>query len=112
MKINYHNVKIPHVSEFNKKQKVLLFCSLALISAIIASYFTLSYNFSKQAAISKLKNAILKKDTKTVISLMKSSDKNLILDDKNVNIFISYLNKNSKSLDELISTLNKQSITP
>lgn len=111
MKINFNNIKIPRISEFNKKQKILLFLSLALISAAIALYCTLSYNFSKEAAISKFKNAISKKDTKTVMSLMKSSDKNLILNDKNINIFISYLNKNHKDMDELISTLNKQSIT-
>lgn len=95
----------------DNKKIILAFCILALISATIALYFTISYNFSKQAAISKLKNAILKNDSKTILTLMKSSDEKLILNNQNVNMFVTYLNKNLKSLNELILTLNKQAVT-
>lgn len=108
MKINIDNIKSVEINKFTKKQKVLLFCTLALISGIIALYFNITYNFSKQGMISKLRNAVLSKDSKTVASLIKFSDKNLVLDDKNVMPFITYLNENPKELDELILKLNKQ----
>lgn len=108
MKTNIKNLSNFEISKFTKNQKILLFSTLAIISAIIAVYFTLSHNFGKYGTISKFEAAVLNKDTKTLASLLKASDKSLVLDDKNINMFITYLNKDHSNLNEVVLALNKQ----
>lgn len=82
--------------------------SAVILSAFIVFCIIMTYSLSKQNTVSRLQKAILKKDTKTVISLIKSSDKRLRIDTKNANILIEYLNSDQKELIKLISTLNEQ----
>lgn len=96
------------LNKLSKKQKLLLFGTIAILSAFIALYLSLSTMYGKQGTISKLERAISDKDVKKVMSLIKSSDKKLVIDKNNANIFLSYLNKNTNKKTELINVLRKQ----
>lgn len=92
-----------------KKQKILLCSAGAIVLLVFIFYYALSYTCSRSYTISMLKNALLENDCKTAASLIRSSDKRLIINEKTIKSFFDYLNENPQNVQELVSTLYKQS---
>lgn len=76
--------------------------------AILLIYSSLSYRYGKLGAISRLQSAIESKDTEAAAKLIKSSDKNLIFDEKNIGYYLDYISSSKKDLKELMDNLHKQ----
>lgn len=95
--------------ELTRKQKISAFSILFFLVIILILYSAASYRFSKGSAISRLQKAIANNDAKTAASLIRSSDKKLTIDEKNIRSFLIYMNKNPSHLQILLDTLHKQS---
>lgn len=108
MKIDFKNPSVLQINNLSKRQKIIFFCITALISSLIAIYLSLSTMYGKQGTISRFQSAINTKDSKTFLSLLKSSDEKLVLNDKTANVFLAYLSKYPSRQTELINTLRKQ----
>lgn len=94
--------------ELNKKQKIAVSGFLIFLVILLIIYSAASYRFSKGSAISKLQKAVINNDAKTAATLIRSSDKKLVIDENNIKSFLKYLNKNPYYFKQLTDTLHKQ----
>lgn len=94
----------------NKLKKKSIFYLAGIVTLLIFILcYALSYVHSKEYTISRLKDALLKNDSKTAVSLIKSSDKKLIINEKTIKSFFEYLNKDPKNVQNLLNTIYRQS---
>lgn len=92
----------------NRKQSILLFCTLCLLIPVFIIYSIAYYKFSAGSAITKLQQAVIRNDAKTVAGIIKPADSKLKIDEKSIKSFIDYLNENPSSFSDLINTLHRQ----
>lgn len=92
----------------NSHNKLIICIALFSAIAILLIYSSLSYRYGKLGAISRLQSAIERKDAKAAAKLIKSSDKNLTFDEKDIGYFLDYISSSKKDLKELVDNLHKQ----
>lgn len=99
---------VEQATSLSRKQKTVLVLVLPFLLLIVCSYSIVSYRFSRASAISRLQKAITKNDAKAAAGLIESSDKKLKINEKTIQSFLTYLNKNQDKFHELSYTLYKQ----
>lgn len=99
---------VEQATSLNRKQKTILVIVLAFLLLIVCSYSIVSYRFSRTSAISRLQKAITKNDAEAAAGLIESSDKKLKINERTIQSFLTYLNKNQDKFHELSDTLYKQ----
>lgn len=93
------------------RKKLLISIASFSTIAILIIYSALSYRFGRSGAISRLQYAIKNKDAKTAAELIKSTDKNLTIDEKNISYFLDYMSSNKNDYKEMTENLQKQAVS-
>lgn len=95
-------------ARMSRKQKVFLLSGVVLLAVLFGGYKVGEYYTSEDRLIGRFEQALDSQDPKAIAKLLSSTDENLVIDEKSITGFVSYLDQNPEHKQDILGTLKEQ----